>query len=208
MKNPYSRHYIISFFSMFLLLTGCYENTYDEASAWNQINSANNNSSASNNNTNDSVPNIYHSKCPTTGSYCAEDAMGCCENNTIWQCKNNQYASAKCSDIYNSEYYCDEQAAANYADCVKPCSASDDGKIKGWSNCNDNRMELYICEKGDSGYYGNFGGYSINALCSDDKTHAISCENIANNQAPTEISCPSMCTTTSINQYTFIGLCL
>lgn len=135
----------------------------------------------------DSIPES-NEPCPTDGAACTENAMGCCENNTLWECYNKTYYVTECPQ--DAGYYCDTQAEYNYAACVQSCDEDDYMLIMSHGNLcySSGEMEIFVCEPGDSGNYGTFGGYSASSICANAST-AITCDDVAAGSAPTTVSC-------------------
>lgn len=135
----------------------------------------------------DSIPES-NEPCPTNGAACTENAMGCCENNTLWECYNKTYYVTECPQ--DAGYYCDTQAEYNYAACVQSCDEDDYMLIMSHGNLcySSGEMEIFVCEPGDSGNYGTFGGYSASSICANAST-AITCDDVAAGSAPTTVSC-------------------
>ena len=89
-----------------------------------------------------------------------------CDGNTLVYCDGSKFVSyMDCSKT--SGFYCDEQSDYNFADCVESCSSEAENYVVDFdSTCNSSgEFEFYVCEKGDSGNLGTFGGYYATSFC-------------------------------------------
>lgn len=111
----------------------------------------------------------------TLGASCTaalKDELGC-DGDTLVYCDGSKYVNAlggsyTCKD-YGAGYYCDEQAQYQFADCVMSCTAAEKGYVVGFGQtCSNGKFELYVCEAGDSGNLGTFGGYVATSFCDED----------------------------------------
>ncbi len=144
--------------------------------------------------------------CPTDGSACASEdngTSGCCANNSVWECYGNTYHVTHCSDL-NSALYCDEQAEFQYAQCVLGGDEEDANRYVSYGNCynltDGTLLEMYACVMGDSGKYGEFGGYFVKSICAG-STKALSCDGVSSGSSPNILSCTT-CTSGKENNYT------
>ena len=119
-------------------------------------------------------------------------------NNSFWFCTSDEtYLVLDCANDLGPSYYCDVNSS-DYAFCVEKCSEEYANKFIQYGACDeDNTMELFRCELGQSGLYGSFGGRWGQSICAG-STKALSCEGVSSGSFPNTLSCTT-CTSGNEN---------
>ncbi len=94
--------------------------------------------------------------------------MGC-DGNTLLYCDGSKYVAYQ-NCAATAGYYCDEQAYYGFADCVESCTENNTvvdhaSACTYYSADSAYEFEIKVCEMGDSGKLGTFGGYYAQSYC-------------------------------------------
>ncbi len=113
------------------------------------------------------------------GDPCENAGYKTCDGDRLIECNGLKYVAVHlsslnnpltCSEISNGDMSCQTLSNLNYAACAKSCEEKQVGNPVGYKlSCDNNKMDILVCDKADSGQYMAFTGYHTDSFCSNDE---------------------------------------
>ncbi len=131
---------------------------------------------------------------------CNDPNARACDGDFLIKCNGTKYVAANvneqgekfsCGQVA-SNFYCDELRALSYAQCVQECPDDSEVGSQYYSvACKDNFIERSICQIGQSGKKGIFGGVLTPSICSAENVMKTC---TPDSTVPVDKPCPGGCT--------------